>query len=316
MRVRLRTAHGTYLRAGDQGEVNQTTKKGPWEEFEIEGVEEAPPPPVPPLVFPLVIGNWQGNFLYPEKHFFPPACAAFLPDRRAAYFQSIQNRGDTHVLINAEQADWGPSKGHPEWTAGGYSAYGETMMRRFVDTLKEARSHNLSPVVGVVDQPTLSRQSLGKVITLTRQLVEATYPLVSMYMLSWEINEVWGDGGVREPNLERWIKDTDWHGRDVGIHFSAGVLSGGINFYSRMPSNVVRLYQYEASASKETLRHESRLIGEVAARTGTKACAFEHSSPVNQSPTYTESQAIDRAWVCKEELNLLLPSAQMGSLNG
>ena len=34
--MRLRTAHGTYLRAGDTGIVNQTTNEGPWEEFTFE----------------------------------------------------------------------------------------------------------------------------------------------------------------------------------------------------------------------------------------------------------------------------------------
>jgi hypothetical protein len=57
-RIRLKTAHGTYLRAGDTGEVNQSLIPGPWEEF-IE--EELAPPPPPPL--PYDPWKWDGNFL-------------------------------------------------------------------------------------------------------------------------------------------------------------------------------------------------------------------------------------------------------------
>ena len=45
MKVRLRTAHGTYLRAGDvHGEINQANAPGPWEEFDLEEVGQGGPP--------------------------------------------------------------------------------------------------------------------------------------------------------------------------------------------------------------------------------------------------------------------------------
>lgn len=291
------------------------------EYMNLPPVNDPNPPPDPPPgsgpLPPLVIGNWRGNFLYPARDFFGPACAAFTPARRSGYFSALRERGHTHVLINAEQADWGPNQGHPEWTAGGYDWTRDPA--HFDSVLREARTYGLSPCVGIIDQPTLKakQNDLNWIIARSRALVELTSEHTALYMLSWEIEEVWSHGDIREPNLKRWIKEIDWNGSDVGIHFAAGNLSGGFNFYGEMPSNVVRLYQYTADATDQRLTHESRLIAEVAARSRTKVCAFEHSSPLNQSPTYPEDVCLKRMSACLRGFEGWgLRPEQYGSLNG
>lgn len=47
-RYRIKTAHGTYLRAGDTGEVNQADNPAAWEEFDIEEIGSNPTPVPPP----------------------------------------------------------------------------------------------------------------------------------------------------------------------------------------------------------------------------------------------------------------------------
>src|SRR3990167_1323333 len=124
--------------------------------------DNVPPLPSQDNLPPLVMGNWRGNFLYPAENFFGPACAAFSPDRRQQYFSSLHARGQTHVVINAEQDDWGSRKGRPEWTAGGYDAYDK--LEKFVGVLREARSYGLSPVVGIIDQPTLRVLDMSAIV--------------------------------------------------------------------------------------------------------------------------------------------------------
>ena len=77
------------------------------------------PPPEPDPIVPITLGNWKGNFLYPASRYFAPAVCARPEGERRAYFAEEVARGYTHVLINAEQDDWGPRNGHPDWTSGG-----------------------------------------------------------------------------------------------------------------------------------------------------------------------------------------------------
>jgi len=269
-----------------------------------------------PDLAPIIMGRWQGNFLYPAEHFFGPACVGFDPDRRARYFAYLRERGDTHVLINAEQADWGPSRGHPEYTAGGFNAYAGDGMARLVAVLQEARRVGLTPLVGVIDQPSLRALSLETLIARSRTLVNATAEHVCLYMLSWEIDEVWGHGDIREPNLRRWINEVDWRGRDVGIHYADG-MRGGLTFYGSLPPFTVRLMQWENTLSVDELAHEAYLIAEVADRTGTKVCAFEHSSSLNQSPNRPEPECLERARAALAEFRKFsLSEDRFGSMNG
>jgi len=273
-----------------------------------------PGPGPGPSPVPITLGRWSGNFLYPAPLFFGPACAAFPADKRAEYFSHLISRGDTHVLINADQADWGPSKGHPEWTEGGIWALDD--LPRFLSVVAEARAAGLIPIIGLIDQPRLKVEALDQVIRHSRQLVEATHEDCACYMLSWEIDEVWTHGDVREPNIRRWIASVDWHSRDMGIHYADG-LRGGVNFYGSLPSGATRFMQWNASVGTAQLAQEARLIADVAVRTHTKVCAFEHSSPVNQTPTHTEAEATQRAQAAMAAFRAFpLDPTRFGSLNG
>lgn len=313
MKIALKTAHGTYLRAGDLGEINTSKTLGPWELFDVIEQSSAPN---------TVTQQWKGNFLYPKEWFFGPACASLSDEQLHRYFSYLQTNQHHHVVINAEQADWGPSKGHPEWTHGGFTAYQNGGIDRLIHVCQFAQAYRLTCVMGVVDQPTLPALTLDAIIGRSRQLVDATSPYVSLYMLSWEINEVWSSGDVREYNLERWINEVNWKDRDVGIHFSGGNLSGGFNFYGRMPSNVVRLYQWEDGSFDDRLRHEAMLIAEVAIGTHTKVCAFEHSSPLNQSTSPSLDECSRKARLILKQFEdtvyngQTLQRLQYGSLNG
>ncbi len=276
-----------------------------------------PDPPPAPLT-PLVYGNWSGNVLH--RSFFGPAIAARPEAERRAYFADQAAQGYTHVLINAEQADWGPSKGHPEWTAGGVDAYaGTASMLAFRAVLVEAREAGLSPCVGVVDQPSLKAYGVELAITRSRELVAACGEHICLYKLSWELEEVWGNGDVREPKIEQWMESVDRGPADVGVHYADG-MHGSIDFYNRLgekhsgADHTVRLMQYRAEDDDAELRRKSRLLAEYHASSQSKVCAEEHSSEVNQNPTYTEARR--RAAICLEELSKHLPSDRMGSLNG
>ena len=332
-KIRIKTAHGTYLRAGDKGEVNQAKEAKSWEEFEIEDVPPLiqPAPPTPPPdeggLPPLIKGNWRGNFLYP---YFGSACAAYTDTRRKQYFATLRNRGDTHVGINAQQVDWG---GETLWTGGSNGPFADEIGARYsvnankseramlhlIAVCLEARRAGLTPWVGLIEQQTLKMWDFDACVEASVETAEAIRAHTTLLMLGWELDEVWGNGGTREPKIRQWIERlnrvVDPSKVDIGIHLADGLRGGNI-FYGSLPDNTVRLMQYWNSSDEGQLREASRLVAEVAATTGTRVCAFEHSSPENQGPNRTEAQANQRAHVCLTEMRKLLPWHRTGSLNG
>ena len=284
--------------------------------------------PASDTLAPITMGQWHGNFLYPSHRYFGPAVCGRPIAEQESYFQEEASRGFTHVLLNAEQDDWGRRRGHPEWTAGGFSAYATDGMDRLVTSLEAARHAGLVPLVGIVDQPTLRHLDLSEIIERSQHLVNRTAPHVCLYMLSWELNEPWGSADQRNPNIRRWIREVDWHGRDVGIHYAPPPLGnqdwegeedhvhGGYGLYADMPPNVVRLAQFPNKIDDETLRLRCRLGVEVNAGTGTKYCAFEHSGWWRRTPQWSEEDCQHRASICQEVMEELLPSDRRGSMNG
>jgi hypothetical protein len=252
----------------------------------------------------IALGDWRGHFLTAD-FFFPPA----IKGDWKAYLSWYAGQGYRTVLLNAEQHDWGPSKGHPEWTDGGYTAYrSDVDMVHFVSVLEEARDEGLIPIVGVVDQPAL-HDPIESIIDRSKRLVEATHEHVALYMLSWEIREVWRDSTEREANEDRWIGEVDWHGRDVGIHYQAASktiededpgLGGGINRYQALeniyPGHVTRLLQFHNEAPRDVMEEQvRRTAGTVHAEHGLgKWACFEHSSELNQPKTYTRAEVGQR----------------------
>ena len=274
------------------------------------------PPPVPGLV-PIRLSGLVGNFLYPfQSFFFGPACAAFDASRRAQYFAHCRTRGDSAVVINAHQDDWGPGRGHPEWTSGGTDAYRDSAaLTHLVNVLILARQAGLVPVLGLIDQSRLSAWTLDQIIARTRDVVNATHPHVACYMLSWEIEEVWTDSQARVDALHRWHGDIDWHGRLIGIHYADG-LRDSTALYGPLGADGVRLMQWDMHDDEAAIRDKARKIAVTARLTGSRVCAFEHSSP-NLGTAYTEIQAVQRAGWAMHELQALLPPGQLlGSLNG
>jgi len=286
------------------------------------------PEPEPPVLTPIPLGNWHGNFLYPASRYFAPAVCARPESERRAYFAEEVSRGYSHVLINAEQDDWGGRQGHPDWTSGGFNAYAPGGMEILVSVLQEAREAGLVPMVGIVDQPTLEHLDLGAIILRSQELVYATSQAVCLYMLSWELNEVWGSADDRNPNIFRWVHDVDWMGRDVGIHYAPPSLGntdwegeedhvhGGYGLYEDLPPNVVRLAQFPNEIDDDTLRLRCRLGVEVNEGTGTKYCAFEHSGWHRRDPQWSEEDCRHRADICRTVMALHLSPDCCGSMNG
>lgn len=285
------------------------------------------PSDLPGDLAPLVQGNWRGNFLYP---YFGAAVAAYEAGRRARYFNQLMSRGDKHVLINAQQVDWGGER----WTggfAGPYADYigGEAYsfnanksggaMTHLVNVCMEARRYGLTPCVGLIEQRTLKTFPFRECIGMSLDTVVAVKDHTTLLDLTWEADEVWGSGDEREPNIREWIntinKYIDPSKIDIGIHYADG-MRGGNNFYGSLPDNACRLMQYWNSSDDAQLREASRLVAEVAFNTGTRCVAFEHSSPENQGPNRNEEEANHRAQVCLTEMRKVLPWPRTGSFNG
>ena len=279
-------------------------------------------------IVPITLGNWKGNFLYPASRYFAPAVCARPEGERRAYFAEEVARGYTHVLINAEQDDWGIRNGHPDWTSGGFNAYAPEGMPQLIEVLWEAREAGLIPMVGVVDQPTLEHLDLDTIIARTQQLVDSTHEDVCLYMLSWELNEVWGSADERNPNIHRWVNEVNWHGRDVGIHYAPPPLGntdwegeedhvhGGYGLYEDLPPNVVRMAQFPNEIDDDTLTLRCRLGCEVNMNTNTKYCAFEHSGWHRRDPQWSEEDCTRRADICRSVMSLHFSPGACGSMNG
>jgi len=287
--------------------------------------EDVMPLPIPGSTNPVKLGDWSSHFLATSK-FFGPAIAARSTQEQNRYFQKLIDKGYKTVMINAEQADWGPLKGHPEWTAGGYNVFGNDTMQHLKKVINRARVWGLQVMLGVIDQPSLKVLSLTEVFRRSQHLVDNTHEDVCLYMGSWEINEVWINGGIREPNILEWVKQVDWKNRDFGIHYSPS-LQGGISFYNSLNreynGHIVRMMQYFVGAPDSELREWTDVlpdgnpgVARVAVRTGTKYCNFEHSSELNQFPLHDEASVIRRRGVIMEAAaNAGLPSNRIGFMN-
>lgn len=304
-----------------ENEIDVIEGRTPRHAVEPEPTPQPAPVPDEAELVAITLGRWKGNFLYPAEQFFPPAICAFPRARQDALLQWHKAQGYTHFLVNAQQDDWGPSRGHPEYTLGGCDAYrSDAAMATLIDVLTRVRGYGLIPLLGVVDQQEILNVDLGTIIDKTKRLVAATWEHVCLFMLSWEIDEVYSPGQVFEDNLHRWIGEVDWRGRDVGIHTADGK-KGGFGFYGSLPRSATRLYQCHPNADLGTLEYECRLCAEVASGTGTKMCAFEHSSSLNQSPVYDLSHCEQRADACNDGIRTVFGDsesdrARYGSMNG
>jgi len=192
-------------------------------------------------------------------------------------------------------------------------------MDTLIATLIAARSEGLIPLVGVVDQPSLSNP-LDSLIARTQDLVDATWRHVSLYMPSWELDEVWDKWGstdsTYESHVRRWIQRVDWRGCDVGIHNAFGYM-GSLSFYQSLPPCAVRLDQFPTLGNLEDLRRHANDLADVAQQSGTKYCIFEHSSPWNQNPTFPLAACKERNAACWEGVSEVgLPADRCGSMNG
>jgi len=115
MFIRLKTAHGTWLRAGDQGEVNQTTITGPWEVFEVVAIGSVTPDPKPSDRV------WNGNFLAcpGQEYETNPAETAFraVHSSKPVWLPIIREYrayGYTHLPLSIDDSHIGGRKFSPE----------------------------------------------------------------------------------------------------------------------------------------------------------------------------------------------------------
>jgi len=258
---------------------------------------------VPPSPPPLQFGRERGNFLY--GNFFGPACVAFDPARRAAYFRWCVSQGHRHVVINAQQDDWGQEPGNkPEWTAGGCDVYANP--QPVIDTLIEARRAGLSPVVGLLDQR-YWRNVFGRDPVQAGRAMQRVIPLLeehaSAYLVMWEADEVSSD------NDQHTLSDhvAAVTGREFGWHFGAGVWAGTTNeiAYWRRSKAGVLWYQYGFDADDATLASRTAGLVQRMHSVGKRFVAYEHSI----DPPHTSADAARRAGIC-------LANGADGSLNG
>lgn len=337
---------GQLLRGYTNGKVELLdNKKGPsgeWELIPFDEYQDPRPPTDLPTVSPITwvgfplpvstLGDWRGHFLT-SRWFFGPAIVARPDAEQTAYFAWLASERYRHVLINAEQHDWGPSKSHPEWTAGGTQAHDRAdHMDRVVATLHRARLAGLMPLLGVFDQPSIRARSVSDAVRLAQKLVDRTSPWVSLYMLSWEINEAFRSSQEREDWEDRLIGGVDWKGRDVGLHYSAASrtltdedpgLGGGINRYRALEAlkpdtGVTRLLQWHNEATWEVLIEQTRRTAQVVHQDHGlgKFCAFEFASERNQPKEYTPAQVVERRQRILGALDEIgLPPSRCGFMN-
>lgn len=281
-----------------------------------------PPPPLPPSernMVEIALGNWRGDFLNPPDWYFGPACASLNLFSLEDYMDSEVSAGHTHLVVNGHQHNWGPSKGHPEWTHGGYNAFND--MPKFVNILKQIRQSGLQPVVGCVDQNWLYSKSFNTILSLIREIVDATWEHTPLYILSWEWNEVWM-ADPRNDYLRRIFNEVDFHGRDAGIHYAPPSLNdpdmvhGGYDFYGSLPPHAVRLAQYPNESTFPQLEERIRLGCEVNARTNTKFCYFEARGRVRRDPQWTHDAVRQAAYRARVIMSEYMPVSRIGSLNG
>ena len=316
------------------------------------------PPPLPPIDPPgqlasVVAGHWAGHFLVgdetgPESEFyFSPSCAAWTHGRRARLFRWYRDNGYTSVVLNAENRDWGPSKGHPEYTAGGWQSHDtDAHLQQFVDVCIEARAYGLTPVVGMFDQPSVTGRPMSELIRLGQRLVDATHMHTNLYWLSWEYSYVLPVSSARRAWEDRMIGDIDYRDRSVGIHYQPALetlapgttcenykdlqrdtgMSGGITRYTELEAHlggaghVIRLMQYARNATEATIRLQTRCAmtvhgwGPGQHRLG-GFIAAEHSASIRLSNHTPAQIARRRGWIMDEVTQANIPADRAGFLN-
>lgn len=341
--VRLRNSYGRYIQIGDDGTVTGVINPGRGATFEVIPWREPEPPPtvVPPPGFdvtPVVTrGDWKSHFLTAD-YFFGPAIAARPEPEWHSYFRFLRAGQHTHVLMNAEQDDWGPSKGHPEWTKGGIRSHDSTEDRdRFVRCVLTARTYGLIPVIGLMDQPSLTRRTWDEIFRKTEEFLDyrtatgrrlADY--TDMVWASWEIREVMPDSVEREEFEDEWIAVVRPYGLDFGIHYQAASkewsdhddgLGGGINRYERLeaihPGQVVRLLQLHNEADLETSKLQLEATAGVVHRDHGlgKFCLAEFRSELNQPKTWERPEVDSRRAELLDYMSGWLPEDRTGYLN-
>lgn len=313
LRVKLQAALGRSIADFEMAQVLWLIDSGQVPENDDDAlIRSVGGPTPPPASKPMTYGFHWGNFLYP---FFGPATVGKGESALRGYFSRLQDRGDTDVLLNAEQDPWMVREGRAEWGRG-FSAYSsDADLDYFVRMLDVAwLEYGLRPHVGIIDQPTLRRlyrDEGHRVLHKTRRLMNRIKGKATLVMPSWELGEVMSDGSgasheMLEDRLVEWAEAI--HAIDpevwVGIHHAAGDLRGGNLFYGRMHNAIghraCRYYQYRADDDQAAIEHQTLLIRNVAVKTGTSICVMEHSSPRRQNPTHTEDQARRRAsWAAR-----------------
>ena len=257
---------------------------------------------------PLVHGHERGNFLYPRDQFFAPACVAFTLQRRAQLFAHYVAQGLSHVLINAQQDDWGPRLGHPGWTAGGCDGYRDP--DGVVATLVEARQAGLSPIVGLLDQrywtDVLGRSTLTAGAAI-RELIGRIDSHVVGYWILWEADEVSTEQQQHE--LAKAVRESASAGRVIGHHFHSGTLKD--NDYWRASMADTLWMQYGFATTDADLRSMTETGVARMHSVGKRFVAAELSLPggITEQVSHSEAEARHRAEIC-------LAAGADGSLNG
>ena len=326
-----------------RGHLDEPPPRAIMSEAELDRLLGLPPPDtvLPPPGFdvePVITrGRWKSHFLTAD-YFFGPAIAARPEPEWHSYFKFLLAGGHTHCLMNSEQHDWGPSKGHPEWTKGGIRSHDSTEDRdRFVRCVLTARTYNLIPVIGLMDQPSLVRRSWDEIFRKTEALLShktsTGLPLsdyTDMVWASWEIREVMTDSAKREEFEDEWIAVVRPFGLDFGIHYQATQKEwrekddgrgGGIDRYGVLeaiyPGQVVRLLQLHNESDLDTSRRQLDATAGVVHRDHGlgKFCLSEFRSELNQPKTWTRHEVDTRRDALMDHMAGWLADDRIGYLN-
>lgn len=275
----------------------------------------------PPLA-EVFLGRWQENFLYGD--YAKWAYAHFRTSRRRDAFAWNVSRGLTHIVSGAAEMDhWGADRGHPEWTIRRFRWWeSEANRNKMLASLVETREFGLLPILTVFEHTSIPLD-VNTAIARAQQLVNLTWKHVPLYILSWEIDERYNNSQERLDWEVALLSGVDWRGRDVGIHYSQIKRLEGSGFdvsnawNDAYPGHVVKLYQSRRSAPESELLHETALLTDVAAETGIKLAAFEHSGlDPGIGNVYPEDISNRRAQVCIDQIKQKLSPDRTGSMNG
>lgn len=247
-----------------------------------------------PSLFELPETDRWGNFLYPVETFFGPAAAVKGLDFCRNYFTQLRRRGDHLVLLNAQQDDWGVTRGEPAYT-GPQVVPPETGYwdnpGGFIEICRLARSFGLQVICGLVDQQGV-RRDWEEAADRAADFAEAVRDEVAAFWTTWEIDEVLDEDRQHafHDRIEPAVGDRPW-----GPHFADGQF-GGVEYWRRSPCTVLWL-QYGFPTPDDGLAAITAEMTHILDLVGGRRkhlVAAEHSDPRWQS----EDDANRRAGIC------------------